>query len=129
MALTAFNSPCSGLWPLGAYTIAAAGTTVPLNFNVGPQTEQAPPSGKPSGNVRQLSIIVPSGSGIVYLLRKVAGVTVSATGTPNFIVGAGYPGTSTPVPHSQTLGAQINIDDYVLDGSTAATCNVVAVYG
>ena len=39
MAVTAFKSPVTGLWPLGAVTVAAAGTAVPLNTNVGPQTK------------------------------------------------------------------------------------------
>lgn len=123
MAVTAFKSPVTGLWPLGAVTVATAGTAVPLNTNVGPQTEG--PGLRPSGNVRQLVFMCPTtgNTGLVYILRNQKGQTVSKA-TPLVVVGIIGPGQTLSLPNgSMGLSSAVNIDDYSVDADTSA--NVV----
>lgn len=127
MAITAFTSPVGGLWPWGKIVVAAAGTPVALNTNIGPQT--ATTTTAPTGSVRQLEIsAVHTNTSYVYILRKVNGVTVTAATTPNFIVAVIPPGMARPVPFSP-IDASINADDYVVDVDVSGEgCHVVAYY-
>src|ERR1700761_7021414 len=113
MTISAFTSPCSGLWPLGEITVAAAGTPVALNVNVGPQT--AGVNTPPTGSVRQLILMCPTtgNTGLVYLLRKVVGQTITKANT-GFIVAIVGPGQAVTLPNGGPgLSAAINVDDYL----------------
>lgn len=127
MAITAFTSPRSGLWPWGQITVAAVGTPVPLNINIGPQT--ANPNTHPTGMVRQLELACPASNvGNVYLLYNVSGATPSAASTPNFIAAVIPAGMTRPVPFAP-INASINADDFVVDADTNNnTIFVVAYY-
>lgn len=126
MAITAFTGPISGLWPWGLITVATAGTTVPLNINIGAQT--ATPATHPTGMVRQVEVAAGNtNTGYMYILRKVQGVTVTAAGTPNFIVAVIPPGMARPVPFSP-INATINADDYVVDSDTGGGSIYVIAY-
>jgi hypothetical protein len=130
MAITAFNSPVSGMWPLGMITVSASGTPVALNINVGAQTQTA--TTHVTNNVRQV-IFTPDidNTGAIYILRKAQGVTVTKL-TTNFIVAVIYP-TNPPVAlpsGSIGLSSAINIDDYVVDAdSNSDKVFVTAVFG
>ena len=127
MAITAFTSPVTGLWPLGKFTIVTPGTTVDLNSIVGPQTQTN--AGRLTGEGRVLKLIPgSSNTGAIYLLRKVKGQTVSAAGTPNFIVDIVYPGQQSLSPFN--IAPSINPDDYTFDADTAGnTVNAVLYFG
>jgi hypothetical protein len=119
MAITAFTSPVSGLWPLGKISVGTPGTAVALNTNVGAQTNGTPTT-RPSGNVNQLILMAPAtNTALVYLIRKVNGLTVSKANT-NFIVAILGPGQTVSLPATQMVGTAINLDDYVVDADTAA---------
>ena len=121
MAVTAFKSPVTGLWPLGAVTVAAAGTAVPLNTNVGPQTrgrvyaqrERAPAC---------IHVPTTGNTGLVYILRNQKGRRY-----PRQLlwwVAIIGPGQTLSLPNGSTgLSSAINIDDYSVDADTSA--NVV----
>lgn len=119
MAITAFTNPVSGVWPLGAIVVAAAGTTVALNINVGPHT-QNPNNGEPSGNLRQLMLFAPAANTLLmYVIRKVSGQVVSKA-TPNFVVAIVNPGQMVTLPGGALgMGPNLNIDDYVIDADTS----------
>lgn len=123
MAITAFTGTVNGLWPLGKITVAAAGTAVNLNVNVGAQTETL--TSAPTRAVRQLIFMCPTtgNTGLIYILRKVVGQTVSKTDT-GFVVGIIGPGQSLSLPGgSLAMSAALNPDDYSVDADTSA--NVV----
>lgn len=124
MAITAFTNPVNGLWPIGQFTIVAVGTPVNLNLYIGPQTEAIATPVSPSQFVRGLLLFAGvNNTGPVFLMRKVKGQTVTAAGTPNFVVGIVYPGASLDLSGFAT--AAINPDDYCLDTTTAG--NTVTV--
>lgn len=117
MAITAFTSPVSGAWPFGIITVAAAGTAVPLNTNIGPQT--ATVSTRPTGTVQQIQFTAGgTNTGLIYILRKVQGQTVSKA-TPNFVVAIVWPGQTLPFPSGITHSFSMNPDDYVVDADTS----------
>lgn len=127
MAITAFTGSVSGLWPLGKITVAAAGTAVPLNTNIGAQTETQVSA--PTRTVRQLVFMCPTtgNTGLVYILRNVAGQVVSKS-TTNFVVGIIGPGQALSLPNAcLALSSVINPDDYSVDADTSA--NAVYVTG
>lgn len=118
MPLTAFTSPVSGLWPLGKIAVATAGTPVALNVNVGAQTNGTP-STRPSGNVNQLIFTAPaSNTLLIYVIRKLAGSTVTKSNT-GFFVAIINPGQTISLPGNQAVGTCINLDDYVIDADTS----------
>jgi len=117
MAITAFSNPVPGIWPLGKITVTTAGTAVPLNINVGAQTESG---AVPTKGVRQLNLACPTtgNTGLVYLIRKIAGTTTSKTNT-GVIVTVIEPGQVIPLPDGLLVNSTINVDDYVLDADTS----------
>jgi hypothetical protein len=124
MTISAFTNPVSGIWPLGQITVATPGTPVYLNTNVGPQTT---PSGtNPTGTVRQLNFTTGANTGLIYVLRKVSGLSVTKANT-NFIVAVIGPNMAVPLPDGLSNCDNINPDDYLIDADTAA--NKVVVCG
>lgn len=127
MAITAFTSPVNGLWPFGEIVVTTAGTPVNLNINIGAQTQT---SGHATGAVRQLILTAPVGNtGLIYLLRKVAGQAVNKTNT-NFIVAVVSPGQEVNLPLGLLLSAAINPDDYAVDADVSTNLVIATgVYG
>lgn len=126
MAITAFTSPTAPLWPLGKIIVAAAGTVVQLNNNVGAQTQR--PSSAPTNEGRMLKIMAgSSNTGAIYLLRNVSGQVISAAGTPNFVVDVIYPGQSTPI-HPIGFSYSINPDQYCIDADTSGNFCYATLY-
>lgn len=126
MAITAFTSPVSGLWPFGQIVVTTAGTPVALNINIGAQTQT---SGHATGAVRQLILTAPAGNtGPTYLLRKVVGQTVTAANT-NFIVAVINPGQEVNLPLGLMLSAAINPDDYLVDAGVTGSGNSIIATG
>lgn len=115
MSFTAFTGSTSPLWPLGKITVAASGTAVALNTNVGAQTQTS--TSAPTRAVRQLILTAPAGNtGLTYLLLQPAGGGASKT-TTNFVVAALNPGETRYLPEG-LFGVNIDIDSYVVDADT-----------
>jgi hypothetical protein len=125
MTISAFTSAVSGLWPWGVITIVTPGTPVAANINIGAQTATA--TSHPTNSVRQVLLQAgSSNTGLIYLLRKVVGATITKANT-NFIVCVVWPGQSIWVP-GYPINSSVNPDDYLIDGDTAGNSVILTGY-
>ena len=117
------TQPSGGLNPLGAISVTA-GTPVPLNHNVGTQS-QGPL--KMAVRYQQIIISCPTANtGDVYLM---AGNNTESGHAPK-VIGVISPGRSVPFPNGLLVNSKIQIDSLYLDASAATQVAVVcAVYG
>ncbi len=129
MTITAFQSPVSGMWPLGMITVATAGSPVALNTNVGAQRQTL--TTHPAGSVRQIVFTGDAdNTGAIYVLRRVSGQTVTRL-TTNFIIAVAYPGQTVSIPYGNVgISASLSVDDYVIDADfNSSTVFAVAYFG
>ena len=119
------------LVPLGNLAVSAAGSTVLLSANCGPQSGQigAPGSnaGLPGTPFRQIILTNPAAvaGATAYLLPR--GNTASAN--PGNIILAIPPQQTIAVPHGQPFEGGILPENFCIDGSAAVTvygCGIVS---
>jgi hypothetical protein len=133
MAGIAFGNPTGGFWPLGKITVAAAGTPVPINTNVGAQGQSAL---HPAKHIRGLiisSLQTTTPGKRLYLVKH--GYTKSNTnGIIAVLVGGSVAGATTDpqpifIPNYLLEGGAPTIDVIDLDADeNGANCQVTAIY-
>lgn len=117
-----------GIWPLGEITVAASGTPVGLNTNVGAQSQTGMVR---STRFRQIVVnALPTNTRNLYLVFTGNGSLGASKATPNYIIDVIVPGASKAYPPVLIDRSGINIDYLSLDadvnGEGAAVYGVVA---
>lgn len=132
MAGTAFIFPVGGFWPMGLVTVAAPGTTVPVNINVGAQKGAAGQTQRFSQRCRQFTFSTPGPNATapntkaIYICKK--GYNRTQTNGVLLIL---EPGQNKSLPDGNLLsGASVAPDDLVVDSDGPNnSVIVVGIYG
>lgn len=138
MAVGIFKNPVGGLTPLGYVSTVAAGTPVPINTNVGAQTQSASKPGAGGTNrFRQLIIATdPANTKMVYLIWNNNSGTqytgpAGANYQPKYVFDKIPPGVQRSYPYGSLLEhVAINIDNFNIDTDvTGEGAFISAIYG
>lgn len=132
MPVGKFKNPVGGLSPLGYVAAAVSGTPVPLNTNVGAQSQgTSRPGAGGSNRFRQLIISAdPANTQNVYLVwTGYAGPNGGGSYDSRYILDKIPPGVSRSYPQGSLLEhVALNIDNFVLDNDVngeGAFCSVI----
>ncbi len=132
---TPWTNPSGGFWPLGKITIAAAGTPVPINTNVGAQGQKSLQMARRIRGLIFSNMISTTAGDRIYVLKH--GYTKTQT---NGIIAILICGTSASaatnpqpiqLPPGELLRDALPTPDFFdLDADTSgASVQVTAIYG
>lgn len=127
-----WKTPSGGLWPLGRITVVTPGSPVPVNSNVGPQTEQGLLATRRIRAFIFSNALTSTVGKNLYLVKH--GFNKSNTDSIFAVLPAGTGSQIGPAPigippQSFLENSRINIDNFDIDADEAgASIQVTGIY-